>query len=258
MVRLRACTATPKVKVLREPLILISKQAAYDMMFYVEHSPDEVGWLGSVARSGWTFLIEKIYLPGQDVHATTTEMTEADQDVLYRYVIDQYGDDEYNKLRFWGHSHVNMGVMPSGQDDKQVGDFAEAVTDFYIRGILNKKGEARFDLYCFEDGLEVQDATYAIAEDRDPARDEELAAILKEAVRKKEIVTGVGPGYPYCGPGGYQDGGVWYPGRQTETQLGALTSSPEWNTAWAEYRAAKKTESAPSSNYQHGLEWSGD
>ena len=61
--------------------------------------------------------------------------------------------DIWNELRGWGHSHVNMGITPSGQDDNQMETFSEGGHPCFLRIIANKKGEFRIDLYDFQQGI---------------------------------------------------------------------------------------------------------
>ena len=53
----------------------------------------------------------------------------------------------------WGHSHVDMGVISSAQDDKQMETFADGGHNWFIRIIVNKKGDIRLDLYDYENGI---------------------------------------------------------------------------------------------------------
>ena len=52
------------------------------------------------------------------------------------------GMDIWNNICLWGHSHVNMGVLPSSQDNKQLDFFLKNMKEgIFIRYIGNKKGE---------------------------------------------------------------------------------------------------------------------
>ena len=66
-------------------------------------------------------------------------------------------EDQFNRMRFHGHSHVNMGVSPSGTDDKYRKDMCALIEDFYIFGIFNKKGASQIDIYDVVDNIYYED-----------------------------------------------------------------------------------------------------
>ena len=55
-------------------------------------------------------------------------------------------DDLLDRLLYWGHSHVNMGVTPSGIDKDTLLRFDDGQLDFFLVAILTKKGEFRYDV----------------------------------------------------------------------------------------------------------------
>lgn len=137
-----------------EPRILATPLAYHKMRYYIDHSDMEIGWLGYVEKlTNSIYLIEDVFLLKQKVHSTTTEI---DPDALASLANDliHKGDEGialYNKIRMWGHSHVNMGTFASGQDDKQMEEFA--TSDFYIRLIGNKKNEWNVCLYDYANNI---------------------------------------------------------------------------------------------------------
>jgi len=110
----------------------------------VAHQPQEIGWLGLVDKTAYGYLVTDLYIPEQTVSAAETDI---DQDAMAALAIeiDEAGLDP-SKLLYWGHSHVNMAVSPSRQDEQQIASFVEN-SPFFIRGIYNKYGDSKVDVY---------------------------------------------------------------------------------------------------------------
>ena len=107
----------------------------------------------------------------QEVTGSTATAIE-DEYVAWMQDLD---DDTFNHMRFHGHSHVNMGVTPSGVDTQYQEDLVNTVKDFYIFGIFNKKRVYNLYLYSIEDNvlyetddldIELFDTTLTWAEDQ--------------------------------------------------------------------------------------------
>lgn len=230
------------------PKVLISEQAINEMYIYTKEVPDEVGWLGTVEQlEDGTYYIGKTYLFDQEVHGTTTEITPEGLSSFGEELLKQPdGMDIWNSLKMWGHSHVNMGTTPSGQDDKQMQEFENIGHEYFIRLICNKKGELRIDFYNYEAGLTFLDVPYGVEISVDPAVQEldmklglleeqrkqlehemqllidknvtEATPPIKEEIKqkvKKKVYTtykgGAGrTGYGYGNQYGYWQGGVYY------------------------------------------------
>lgn len=164
-----------------DPTIYVSVEALNRMAIYVQEVDDEVGWLGTVKRIGkMTYLIDNVFMLKQKVHGATCEIDPAD--------IARLGEEleDPNEMLFWGHSHVNMPCGPSGQDDTQLAEFGENGAPFFIRGIFNKKGEARFDLSVPEFGLLYKNVHWEVmVPNMDlTALREEIKGEIKEKVSK--------------------------------------------------------------------------
>jgi hypothetical protein len=182
----------PKIET---PKIFIHPDAYEDMWHLVDIVGDEVGWLGSVYQRGNDYVIDEIFMPGQQVHSTTTELTPEGQEVLYNELSQRTDADEIiNRIRFWGHSHVNMGVSPSGQDESQMKDFQQNGAEFFIRGIFNKKREAKFDVFLFAAKLVIRDVEWSIDLPLDAGR---RAYWEKEIADKVKKITYAAPSNPY-------------------------------------------------------------
>ena len=132
------------------PKIYIKYEAALKMNQIINTCDAEVGWLGSVEENDGAYTITDVYLLKQRVNGATCELDEnALSDLLCDMV--QNKPEEYNKIKLWGHSHVDMAVNPSGQDDET---FTEYYQDnpYFIRLIANKKEEMRIDIAIKDEG----------------------------------------------------------------------------------------------------------
>lgn len=153
------------------PRVLLSRQAYDDMFCLVDIVADEVGWLGTVERVGRDFLIKEIFLPKQEAHVATCELTPEGLSELATELISTRPDgvEVANSLRFWGHSHHLMETNPSGQDVDQFYELAHDCGDFFIRGILNKRGRMEFCIYLVPQGILIKDAEWSLEEEVDDA-----------------------------------------------------------------------------------------
>lgn len=159
----------PKVRLQHGvPSILLSEDAYKDMAALVDLIDMEIGWLGSAFKlvKSNAYYIDKIFLPKQQVHHTTTEISEEGVADMTMEILAEFPDEEgmeiVNSIRFWGHSHVNMETNPSNQDDRQMDAFIATCDDFFIRGIMNKKGKASFTIYDIENELIYEDVSWTV------------------------------------------------------------------------------------------------
>ena len=168
------------------PHIFISNEALTKMSVYVETCKQEVGWLGTVITDEETGypLIDDVYLFDQEVHATTTEITPEGLTEFAEELLSQgdKGMETWNNLKMWGHSHVNMGITPSGQDNKQMETFAESGHDWFLRLIANKKGELKIDMYDYVNGVTYLDLPW-----KEQSTAEQLAVESKIAELQKML-----------------------------------------------------------------------
>jgi len=191
------------VKTKRNYKIILEPIAANKIDVIVDLSKDEVGFLGSVEKENdETYVIKDIFLFDQEVSASTCIIDEKSLSKLGTEILKKYDSETgmkfYNSIRFWGHSHVGMGVYPSGQDDTQIDELSKDCDDFYIMGIFNKKNEAYFELHLVKEGLYICDVPYSI---RNIEKDE-LYEVIEEELKskvRKTIVYGkyYSPKYNY-------------------------------------------------------------
>jgi proteasome lid subunit RPN8/RPN11 len=197
-----------------EPTVYYTWQVKRKMDLIVSTCTQEVGWMGLVetTKEG-DFVIIDVFVPEQEVHATETEIS---ADALCKLALELMEKDiGSDKLFAWYHSHVNMGVSPSTQDETQVEEFLENCPIF-IRGIVNKKGESKVDVYYRDHGV-----AYTCVPTRTllPALDEDTQKALLDDIEKNvtqvSFIYGNYRGFQnYNNPwgdddGDYLDGNRW-------------------------------------------------
>lgn len=131
--------------------LYILPEARQKMEIYCDLSEGEIGWLGFVEDLGSNgFLIKDVALLKQEVHSTTTEITPEGLLEFWSKTL----PEEQQKIKLWGHSHVNMSPSPSGQDNDQMEYFKDG-NPWFIRLITNKKREYHIDIYDYANGIQV-------------------------------------------------------------------------------------------------------
>ena len=166
--------------------ILVLPTARFKMETYCDLSEGEIGWLGLVSREGNNFLIEDTFLLKQEVHAATTELNP--QAILDLW--NELSEEDQQKLKIWGHSHVNMEPSPSGQDNSQM-DYFKDTNDWFVRLITNKKRKYHIDIYDYKNGVKVHfDESDLKTYSPDNAEIEKaIAEEIKEKVTEKKYTS---------------------------------------------------------------------
>lgn len=178
------------------PMIYVSKQAYEDMFVLVDECSTEVSWLGVVEKIPkpespryYDFLIKDILIPEQECHIASTGMTQEGLAKLFNEILGRKdGMELANQIRFWGHSHVEMDTFASRQDDVQMEDFKESGCDYFIRGILNKKGRMKFWVFYYDLDIQINDVEWRTYFEPSQRRVKELKREIKTKV-KKEVWT---------------------------------------------------------------------
>ena len=121
----------------QKPTIMVSVLADRKMRALVQQCDKEIGWHGTVRYEADinTYIIEDIFVFPQEITGTTVQSI----DEVYGLWLMELSDEDFNKLRMHGHSHVNMGTFPSGVDTAYQETLTDRVQDFYIFIILNKR-----------------------------------------------------------------------------------------------------------------------
>lgn len=143
------------------PKIVFSAKAYRKIKYVVDKVNKEVGFVGSVTHvddpdNSLHFRVEDIWVPKQKSNSGTCDISGEGRALLLEEIMASAPNPDEgmriaNTIRFWGHSHVNMAVFASAQDDAQMKDFETC--EYYIRAIFNKKGEINLCLYHFDDDV---------------------------------------------------------------------------------------------------------
>ena len=118
-----------------KPVIFMTEEVSEDIAAIVKLVNDEVGWYCCVRKIPNTenYMLYNTLVPAQEVNGATCELTAKGQSDMMIKMMNDGQDELLNDMKFWGHSHVNMGVSPSGQDDTQIRELCNNSDDFFIR-----------------------------------------------------------------------------------------------------------------------------
>ena len=131
-----------------KPRIIFSDKAAKLIKALVARCSEEIAWNCTVTRRKHNvFYIDNVVMFPQIVTGTSVDVDETE----YANWLATLPEDVFNRLRFHGHSHVNMAVNPSGIDTKYQADMFHNLTDFYIYMIFNKRGDMYACIYDIKD-----------------------------------------------------------------------------------------------------------
>lgn len=141
-----------ETKQIKEPTIYITPNAYLKMRKLVDATSSEIGWYGTVSEYPGlerVYLIDDIIVYPQTVTGATCEQ---DESKMFDFEM-SLTTEQVNKKRFQGHSHVNMGVTPSGVDEAFYQDLLTQVTDYFIIAITNKRNEYTVRFYDIENNI---------------------------------------------------------------------------------------------------------
>lgn len=249
------------------PNVLINSDALTKMFIYTKECSDEIGWLGTVKDLGKNnYYINDVYLFAQEVHGATTEITPEGLSAFGEEILARPdGMDIWNDLKLWGHSHVNMAVFASGQDDKQMDEFATIGHEWFIRLICNKKGDMTIDFFDYAKGIAFLDVPwYEVASDQEQTlldqirelnnqletlrqtRTTSLESAIKEEMKTKVVKkqwSTVGSSKNYANAYGRYVNGVWTRWEDDEEEeKSTITPTKSASTTTDEEIGKKKTD----------------
>lgn len=148
--------------------------------YYTQAASGEVSGLGivSVDEKG-RHVVNKVYLLEQESSGADTELK---PEAISKLMVDMMKENEDpGKLKFWWHSHANMGVFWSGTDDT----CAETLSkEFAFSLVVNKAGDRRCRLDLYQpfritfDGVKVE-----VLSQEDKALKEECEKEVQEKVK---------------------------------------------------------------------------
>lgn len=145
-------------------MLLISAKSFNKMQAVVAACNVEIGWYGFIQElQNNVFYLTDIFVPSQQLvsGATCTIKEEGDNAAIdwEDEMRKEYGD---GFIRLWGHSHVDMGVNPSGQDITQFRELKKNLP-YYFRLIMNKKGVLGITFSAF--GYEIEISSWEVEPD---------------------------------------------------------------------------------------------
>lgn len=178
---------------LTPPTIYISANAYVKMRMLVDQMSTEVGWYGTVTKCPGlqeTYVIEDILVYPQKVTGATCEQ---DETKMFDFEM-SLTTEQVNSKRFQGHSHVNMGVTPSGVDEQFYQDLLTQVNDYFIICITNKKNDYTVRFYDVANNILYTDLELKVLLD-DGTDTNNWFTLVKDQVANKSIVT-VDPNKP--------------------------------------------------------------
>ena len=151
---------------------------------------DEVAWHGmAVKKAENEFIIEDICVYPQEVTGATVN---TDQERYTKWLY-EFDDEAFNKIRMQGHSHVNMGVSPSGVDSGHREKILDQLDDdmFYIFMVWNKSLKTHTLIYDMENNILYDDKDVTVKIIGDDSLDEFLVDAEKKVQKKKAVACRV-------------------------------------------------------------------
>ena len=145
----------------KPPMVCFTEQVLAKFKGYVDNCSLEIGWLALVKIDAQgRYIVYDTLLPHQNVSAVTTDLMESGLQEVGEEIL-KTRPDEFNNVRCWCHSHVNMQVCPSGTDDSTFEQFYENC-EYFIRVICNKKGDMRVDFVDLEKEIRFDNINWYI------------------------------------------------------------------------------------------------
>lgn len=172
------------------PHLLIDMRAMVKVRAYVDGCEKEVGWMGllriedSETSRPW-YTLHSPYCPAQEVNNSTCDLDPDGKGSFAEWAIGLGADAQY--IKWWGHSHVDMGVSPSKTDMDTFWEHVENDPGSpFVMTIHNKSRESYTNIYL-GNGVYVKDAPLLIDYGY-PEMKEEAIQELKDNVREKVYV----------------------------------------------------------------------
>lgn len=177
----------------KPPRVLIDADVYREMKALVSECDKEIGWL-CLSRKvfGVGYEVYELIPVKQEITACTTDLNEKGLQEVYESFVANGRAEELNNIRFWGHSHVNMNPTPSGTDEDTFNEYINDCKDYFIRFILNKKGNYSLDLADYNEGLIYTDLKYELIYSGDELKLMENVNKLRE---EYEVAKGIAEEY---------------------------------------------------------------
>jgi len=143
----------------RRVKVVVAPMAWLKMQLLIQHFTSEVGWQGVCCRDPEAddrFLLEDVMVYPQRVTGANITTDE----IKHGAWLDRFPTETLRKIRFHGHSHVNMDTFSSATDDDLQRDLTNMLQpgDFYLFFIMNKPGKLFIRLYDNKFGVMYETA----------------------------------------------------------------------------------------------------
>ena len=130
------------------PIITFTEGAYRTINALVEKCSKEIAWNATVSKEttddgSVVYVVDQIVMFPQKVTGASVDVDETE----YSNWCSELDTETLNQLRFHGHSHVNMGVSPSGIDTDYQRQMIDQIPDFFIFMIFNKRGDMYACIY---------------------------------------------------------------------------------------------------------------
>lgn len=138
-------------------VVRLEVEARKKLLALVDRCDKEIGWHGVIERDTENpklFIIKDIVVFPQEVTGATVD-PDAEAYTKWLYNMDGEGvtEEQFEHLRYHGHSHVNMATFPSGTDTTFQKNIMENCEDFYVFSIHNKSGSIWANIYDVENNV---------------------------------------------------------------------------------------------------------
>lgn len=135
------------------------------MRTLVNAATEEIGWFSSVDITHYKgttiYYISKMIIPHQKVSPASVGITPEVVSTMCYDMAQANQHKEVEKMRFWGHSHVKMGITPSTVDTTQMHDFMQTA-DYMIMCIMNKQSEMHLQISYNTPGIDIINVPWTI------------------------------------------------------------------------------------------------
>lgn len=192
--------------------VAYTEEALRKVKALVQCFKTEVAWYGLTREEPGRILIEDILVPEQEVSSASVDGEEGATKVIQELMASGRSED-VERLRYFGHSHADMGVFASSTDREA---FIELIHpemggwNYRVYSIWNRKGEHRHYIYLRVPGagaVVVNDATMVV-EDTNPEIQSWLQSVKERVSERRRIYSGVFPNDDdYWGGVAYSKGG---------------------------------------------------
>lgn len=165
-----------------DPTIYITADAYIKMTALIQKYDTEVAAHFLVRNIDRQYIIHDVLIFPQTVTGVTVDGIDID----YQTWLHNVPEEQFKELRGHVHSHVEMGVTPSGVDEHYYTGLMSQVSDYYLTMVTNKKQDYHIRLYDVTNNILYTDLTFKILLSNDKAVNDWLAD-YKELIVKPTI-----------------------------------------------------------------------